>query len=839
MGPGKAVPYRSIVGSKTSRACQEDIMKKGLKIITCFIALSLLLFVTAAQAAQKSEVTIKRDNYGVPHVYSDTVKGLFYGYGYALAEDRLYQIEMFRRTFEGRLSEVLGEKLLELDKGNRRDNLTEAEIRAQLKALDPEVRTAIEGLAAGINAYIAETRKDPEKKLPKEFVVYKYKPRLWTAVDVGRDFFSVMGLFMDLSAELSNADMLNFLQKRYGLKQGNVMFNDWCWGLDREASTTIFLKGKDVKGNESTSRHLGHPVMASVLRTARAANEVWAKERIDRMKALSAFYPYGHPASYAVVVGSDKSDKGVPLLMGGPQFDFELPSALYEVGLHGGGIDAVGSTLAGYPFIMFGHNRKAAFTSTAGADNIEDIFAEKLNPSNPKQYFFKGKWHGMKVRTEVFQIAGGAQPVKVEFSYTVHGPVFYSDGKTVAFTKQLSCRPRFLQGAASFYRLMKAETVDQFNKAARLSDMSINYFFANNSNNIAYYHVGLHPIRAKGVDDRLPTPGTGEFEWKGFLPKEKNPHQSNPESGYFANWNNQPEPGWRSGDLAATDLWGGWGIDDRVSNIQRLVESKKKISPEDLKGIIKTIAFYDKRTINCKDMLLDAVKDVTPKSEAVSDAIQKVRDWNNLAHLKGGRYDEPGAAIFDRWWMKAVEATFGEWFDGWKNPIGQTAVEVLQNRYLGYILFHRALNGTAGIDYFKGKKAEILYGALEKAVTELAGDYRQMPSAQTISECDSFAPVTVVGFFFHQPITSSVGTLEPFPRVDRGAENHIVILDKKVTGENITAPGASGFISANGTKSPHFSDQVDMFVNFTYKPMLFNADEVKGSLESSMTLKYR
>jgi penicillin amidase len=814
-------------------------MTRNVLKAICLVALSLLLFVATAHAAKKSEVTIKRDKYGVPHVYSDTVKGLFYGYGYALGQDRLYQIEMFRRTVQGTLSEVYGEKLLEFDKANRRDNLTGAEIAKQLKALDPEARTAMEGLAAGINAYIAETRKDPGNKLPKEFQVYKFEPAPWTATDVARDFFSVMGLFMDLTAELHNAEMMNYLQKRYGAKKGGEIFNDWCWGMDPEAPTTMLPEQKEgAPGRESTSRHLNHPVMASVLAQAKAANEAWVREHTDRLAVFRGFAAYGHPASYAVVIGSGKSAAGVPLLMGGPQFDFELPSPLYEVGLHGAGIDAVGSTLAGYPFIMFGHNRKAAFTSTAGADNIEDVFAEKLNPSNPKQYFFKGKWRDMKVRTEVFRVAGKAEPVKVDLCYTVHGPVFFTDGKTVAFTKQLSCKPGFLNGLASFYKLMKAETVGQFNEAARLSDMSINYFFANTSNDIAYYHVGLHPIRAQGVDDRLPTPGTGEFEWKGFLPKDRNPHQANPGCGYFANWNNQPAPGWRSGDLATTDIWGGWGADNRVTVISRLVEGDKKVGTDELKNIIKNIAFYDKRAINCKGLFLEAIKDM-PKSEAVADAVQKVRDWNDLDCFKDKCYDQPGAAIFDKWWMNAVGATFGEWFEGWKNPFGQSANDVLQCRYLGNTLFYRALKGKTAVDYFKGKKAEILYGALEKAVAELAGNYCQPPATQGISESDSFAPVTVVGYFLRQPITSSVANLDKFPRVDRGSENHIVVLGKSVKGENVTAPGASGFIGLNDVRSPHFSDQVAMFVNFTYKPMLFKKDEINGALESSTTRKYR
>jgi penicillin amidase len=137
------------------------------------------------------------------------------------------------------------------------------------------------------------------------------------------------------------------------------------------------------------------------------------------------------------------------------------------------------------------------------------------------------------------------------------------------------------------------------------------------------------------------------------------------------------------------------------------------------------------------------------------------------------------------------------------------------------------------VDYFNGNKAGIIYGALEQAVAELNANYCQ-PTAMF-----AFFPVTVVGWFMGQPITSTIGDLPPFPYVDRGTENHIVTLAPgQIPGENITAPGNSGFIAPDGTRSPHFSDQVDMFLKFTYKPMLFKEEEVNKGLEATKVLKY-
>jgi len=820
-------------------------MRRKAFWLVCLLSFTIAWSTLATAAPPQAKII--RDNYGVPHIYSDTLEGLFFGYGYAAAQDRLYQMEMFRRTYWGRLSEVYGEKLLAFDQGNRRDNLTLREVKQQIEALEPEHQTVLQSFAAGINAYIKEALADKANKLPKEFHQSGFDPEPWSAEDVAADFLSVMGFFMDISGELANASMLNYLTQRYGAEKAKLMFDDWCWGLDPESPTTIAQGLQPTPGTLKLARkaHWEHPLMAAILTASPSAQQAWVSERVERARLMAQALPYCLPTSYALILSPEKSASGKSILMGGPQFNYQLPSALYEVGLHGGGIDALGSTLAGYPFIMFGHNRRASFSSTAGADNIEDFFAEKLNPASPRQYWFKGAWRDMEVRSEVFRVKGKAAPEVKEFTYTVHGPVFYTDEKNqVAFSKRLSCREHFLQGLASFYELMKAENVPAFSKAAQLSDMSINYFFATVDGDIAYYHLGLHPIRSSEIDLRLPTPGTGEFEWTGYIPKTRNPHVANPASGYIANWNNQPEPGWGHGDMATSDVWGGWGADSRNTCLVNLAEEKKALSREDVKEIIKTIAFYDKRAINIKALLLEGVQDIKPKSAAVQEALRLVAQWDNVSWDadRDGFCDHAGTAIFDRWWNHAVAATFGDEFEGYQNAFGQSAVQLLTNRYLGYTLFYKALRGDSEVDYFNSQKAQVLLKALEAALGELSKENpgKKVTEYRQKTAMGSFYPVTVLGFFLMQPITTTVGELPAFPAVDRGTENHIVTLDPGgIIGENITAPGASAFIGADGTKSPHLDDQVQMFVGFIYKPMLFTEEQVKAAATSTQVVDWK
>lgn len=144
----------------------------------------------ASPAASKA-VTIRRDGYGMPHVYADTVYGLFYGYGYAVAQDRLFQMEMARRSTQGQVAEVLGEKMVAFDKSIR-GNFSPERIQRQLAALPDSERQILDGYAAGMNAWIGRVRAQPDTLMPKEFNDLQFQPINWTAYDVAMVFVGTM-----------------------------------------------------------------------------------------------------------------------------------------------------------------------------------------------------------------------------------------------------------------------------------------------------------------------------------------------------------------------------------------------------------------------------------------------------------------------------------------------------------------------------------------------------------------------------------------------------------------------------------------------------------------------
>ena len=814
------------------------------KLALLFFTILVILCLSFTDSFSKtSSLTIYRDEFGVPHVFASDLEGLFYGFGFATAQDRLFQLDMLRRTYWGRVSEVHGAKLLEFDKAMRRDNLTRAQVKDQIAALDKEYQTVLRSFADGINASIKEAKADLPEKMPAEFQKFGVDPEKWESEDVAAVFLSVMGVFMDFSRELENAALLDFLIKKHGEKKGRAIFSDMVWGTDPNAYTTIPSVFKET----ATIQRKAQNILPSRIVAMELPKESEVLQQAYSEWGL--FSPGESPsASYAFLVSPKRSATGNALMMGGPQFWFHLPSDLYEAGLHGPGINAVGSTLTGYPFLMFGQTEKTAYSSTAGVDNITDIFEEKLNPKNPRQYWFMGKWRPMEIRREIFRIKN-EEPKEFTFTYTVHGPVVRMDeAKGIAYAKQLACKEDYLSGFVSFYELMKAQTPEDFKKAASISSLSVNVYYADTSGNIGYFHQGKHPKRSGKVSPLVPTPGTGEFEWQGFLPTEKNPHVINPATGILANWNNKPARDWSNGDLGG--IFGGaagWGMDHRATLLMESVKGKDKISVDDLKRTIQDITFSHLWAQRFKPFLLGAAKRYKSPDPRIPKAIEVLASWDDRwsDQNNDGVYDHPGLTIFNAWWDIVLKNTFenelGEYWISLESSVGGPFNWERRKRYPGgHPVFLRALLGKKAPhplshDYFHGKKDEILVKSLSEALDRAEKKFGSpdMSTWKTPVTPMLYAPTTILG----APTTSEKVRTTFF--MERGTENHIVELKKEgAEGMIVVPPGTSAFVKPDGKRSPHYEDQLEMFDKFEYKPLLIKEEVIKTKAKSKLELTY-
>ncbi|MFH1085214.1 MAG: penicillin acylase family protein, partial [Chloroflexota bacterium] len=370
---------------------------------------------------------ILRDAYGVPHIFAATDRALFYAYGYAAATDRLWQMDVYRRTARGSLAEVLGPTALASDRHERLYGYPEAEYQGQFAQLPAEVQAILSAYRDGVNAYLAEAVTDPVARLPWEFHQLGYAPTLWETTDtlaIGRFMANRFGA--SGGNELHLQAVQQFLIGTYGAQLGAAMFEDLHWLNDPDAPTSA--PGASAPGPAAARIATQRPPL-QLPDVDRAAEAVAAAEEAAR----AVWSAYGVPVklgSYAWAVSPARSATGHALLYGGPQMGFETPDVIHEVQLTGGqGYDAMGVGFAGVPLIFIGHNRHVAWSITSGMGDNGDIFVERLAPGETDRYWHDGAWRTMITRTETIRVAGRTTPVTKIIRESVHGPIIFLDAE--------------------------------------------------------------------------------------------------------------------------------------------------------------------------------------------------------------------------------------------------------------------------------------------------------------------------------------------------------------------------------------------------------------------------
>jgi penicillin amidase len=527
-------------------------MKKGI-----FVALIMFISVICLSCAwaKEEQVVVKRDGYGVSHVYAESVFGIFYGYGYSIARDRLFQIDMVRYTGQGRVAEILGSEYVDFDK-KIRANYQPGSIREQLRNLAPDDRSVFEGYAAGINAWLGEIQKNPGL-LPKQYSDFKFTPEPWDPFDVAMLFVGTMlNRFGDFNTEPANLKILMGLKEKHGSEKALEIFDQLIPRVVEGAPTTIPEEDWPEKQTGCLDFKNHGRSLASLSFPDRAEPKEIYRE---------------HAFSNVVILGKDKAEGADAILMNGPQFGNYVPGYVYSIGLHGAGFDLVGNTPYGYPVILFGYNRNITWGSTWGAGDIIDIYQLNLNPENPTQYKYHGAWKGMEKRTEMILVKG-RDSVSTDIFWTVYGGVIHMDHENnTALSKRRSWEGFELETLLGWMSTTRAENWEEWINQASRSALNINMYFADKNGNIGYAFTGKYPDRQEGHDNRLPVPGDGSMDWKGFLPFERNPKVYNPKQGFIINWNNRPA----YGDVLNPDMfWYSLSKADRVEVLMDYVKAR-------------------------------------------------------------------------------------------------------------------------------------------------------------------------------------------------------------------------------------------------------------------------
>jgi penicillin G amidase len=557
----------------------------------------------------KDKITIYRDERGIPYIEAQNDEDLYFAQGYATAADRLWQMDLFRRTVRGELSEVLGvgpnNIAIDQDKLHRTYGFTQA-AEAELAAASPRTRAVLEAYARGVNAYAASL--DP-KSMPPEFQILQYSFRPWTPVDS----LAVVKIFFEA---LSDTWRLDIMRQALSVlppeKRAEL--------LPEFSPIDVLVVGKDAQSKGASAQLKAEPASREFLDRL-AYNQAIAAAALNRI----GFDTDALAASNNWVVSGTRTVTGKPLLANDPHLRPAAPSIWYMINLSAPGVHVAGVSTPGLPGVIIGHNDHIAWGFTNVGPDVQDLYIEKFNPDNPKQYQTPSGWQDAVVRREEIKVRKGIgsseyDTVTQEVTVTRHGPIiFEGDGKRYAL--HWTALDPAKNNADSTYVLNRARNWKEFNATLEsFTAPTQNIVYADVDGHIGYHAAGIVPIRKSG-DGSVPYDGaTDAGEWTSYIPIAKLPTLYDPPSGIIVTANQR---------IVGTDypyfLTHSWAQPYRAHRIWELLNEKPKLSAEDFRrvqGDTYSIAgvFFTKEAIK---LLRPKLTPADEKLRATLDAFEK------------------------------------------------------------------------------------------------------------------------------------------------------------------------------------------------------------------------
>ena len=542
-------------------------------------------------------VRISRDRWGIPHVEAISDADLFLGFGYATAQDRLFQLDFLRRKARGRLAEILGPRGVEFDVLYRTLDLAGI-AEAEWRSLPERTRALVSAYTAGVNAFVEASRTYPAI----EFDLLDYRPEPW----VPTDCLVIAGEFRWYLTGRFPVIVIPELVKR---------------AVGDGALYRAFLQGEED----------GESIVPAACGVAGNAASGGGGEG---------------PGSNNWVLAGSRTVKGKPIVASDPHVPFGAVSIWHEVHLHGGAFHVAGVAYAGMPGVMIGRTERVAWGITNNICSLRDLYQEKTDPAHPGCFLYDGRWEPARQRQEVIRVKDAAPVVKTVRS-SRNGPIVDEVLPAAAQdTGPVSLRWLGAEPCGWITALIgmnRAKNVDEFREATRpWSVPTFNLVYADADGHIGHQSVGRIPIR--GIPERGYRPGWDPaHQWDGVIPFEGMPHQADPARGYIVTANNR---------LAADDypypLSGTWSSGHRARRIRESLEAKRRWSPDDCCTLQQDIR--SGRAAECVAPLVAALAE--DADSRIRKAVETLRTWDYCLEPDGA-----GGAIFNAFfvhWTRAI-----------------------------------------------------------------------------------------------------------------------------------------------------------------------------------------
>ena len=737
---------------------------------------------TLAVDGLQASVRVVRDTWGVPHIFAGNRDDLFFAQGFVQAQDRLFQMDLWRRGAQGRLSEVLGANFIERDAMTRRIQYR-GDLEREWASYGPDAEAVAGAFTRGINAWVSLARES----LPEEFVLAGWIPDLWQPGDLlnRTDAFVASGSAHD---ELFRAQLVAAV----GAERADALLPL------PDGVRTIVPRGLDM-GQISL-------VLGGLLRGAGAApffsgfaapfaiGLTIGPARVERPESrLGAHLGIG---SNAWVVGP-RATGGGALLAVDPHRPLLSPSLRYLVHLQAPGWHVAGATAPWQPGVAIGHNDWVAWGFAASAADTADIYVERLNPSNPYQVLDRERWVDLVVEKEAVVVKGRSDPFEAERLYSRNGVVIAMDREQLlAYVLRWSGAEPGAAGEFAALALNRARSLSEFREAlTRWKLPAAEFVYADIEGNIGLQLAGAVPVRG-GWSGALPVPGwSGAYDWRGWTPLDSLPRAFN----------------------ASDYVTAANASDARMNRIRDLLTQAASIGREEFERFQHDTVAWN------AEQLVPLLRGVRSDRLDVEQARQGLLAWDKRLAV-----DSVEASLYVRW-----EAALQRRLAESRLPPELTA---------GYLARGGSLLVSALVDpspvWFDGQVGQardrLLAAALGEAVDRAAGSVRDTVTfAHSLGISERTRGRFDVGPF---PMPGYAETVLSFSYPSAGPQvgpSFRAILDPEDWDRSvvINAPGQS-----EATGSRHFEDLAKLWAGEQYVPLPFSDAAVQANAASTLLL---
>lgn len=812
-------------------------------VIVCIIAVAGVWFYVHQQLPEldgviiqkgiSQQVDIRRDQWGVPHIQGDSLEDAYFAYGFTIAQDRLFQMELQRRLARGELCEILGKDLLKVDKMFRTLQFRRwgEQYLQDSASINPKALATLDAFMSGVNAFIKQGR------LPIEFKLLGFKPRPFTRLDctamagymaysftfgIQRDSLQTM-----LKSTLKEADLKNIFPAHTLENRMTILDPDGSAGF----KSTAKMDSKTLPTHSD-----------SIIDTSDQSMAVMLKQLQDTLLTAATIDP-PFLGSNSWVLGPKRSKSGHALIANDPHIGIANPGVWYEAHIRYPGYENYGYHLPLIPFPMIAHNSIKGWTVTMLLNDDIDLFQETFDPQNPNRVMYKGKWEEIQTYQESIKVKGEADEL-LTIRITPHGPII-SD-----YIKEYKGNPLAVHWIAlteknpildAIYEMGIANNIVEFEKAvSQLVAPGLNLSYAGANGDIGWWAVGRFSIRPEGISGHEINDGSnGSADWLGIVPFAQNPKLINPDNGMIITANHLPtlKP---VGPLPL--VTGYFRPADRARRIHQLLTTRETWTTRELMqvqtdnqlgyGVEMTQKIIE--TITTPKVILNPVE---------KQALKAIKDWDGNMDLTS-----TGGTIFQFTTYHILKNALGDFMD-----------DELLKRYLNLVphwdYLKRILNGHAtplqGRNNTTPKSLQdLILSGFQDGVKEMQeklgddlGDW-QWGKVHTIEFVHPVGRKKPLNYLFNVGPFPSPSEFTSINKMKSNIGDHnykVTSLPSTRRLINIGDPDQSYSILPIGNsgnfQSDFYDNQAQMFINGEYRKIVFTEAQIKQNIRHHLVLR--